>query len=57
MQKLHVNKHLFSNMHVKEKLHVNMRFKILEPWEAPSWRPTVCKNISYVDVKIREIRP
>jgi hypothetical protein len=31
--------------------------RILAQWEAPSWRPAVCKNNWYVDVKIREIGP
>ena len=29
-----------------------MEERILAQWEAPSWRPAVCKKFSYVEVKI-----
>ena len=34
-----------------------MAERILAQWEAPSWRPAVCRNFSYVDVNIFEIGP
>jgi hypothetical protein len=34
-----------------------MAERILAQWEAPSWRPAVCRNFSYVDVNILEIGP